>query len=99
MLTGRPVRECWNALCCGWRLKSLRTVVTTMKLLDILLGRPLANEEEQKTKIGALGGVPLLGLDGLGSSAYGPEAALTILLPLGAAGLVYIGPVVLVILV
>jgi amino acid transporter len=30
-------------------------------------------------------------LDGLGSSAYGPEAALTILIPLGAASLSYIG--------
>src|SRR5205823_5286431 len=36
-------------------------------------------------------GVPAMGLDGLSSSAYGPEAALTILLPLGAAGLAYIG--------
>src|SRR4051812_18930167 len=32
-----------------------------------------------------------MGLDGLGSSAYGPEAALTILIPLGAASLSYIG--------
>ncbi len=32
-----------------------------------------------------------MGLDGLSSSAYGPEAALTILMPLGAAGLAYIG--------
>ena len=39
-----------------------------------------------------------MGLDGLTSSAYGPEAALTILLPLGAAGLAYIGPITLVIL-
>ncbi len=28
-----------------------------------------------------------MGLDGLGSAAYGPEAALTVLAPLGAAGL------------
>jgi hypothetical protein len=32
-----------------------------------------------------------MGLDGLGSSAYGPEAALTVLIPLGAASLAYIG--------
>ncbi len=32
-----------------------------------------------------------MGLDGLSSSAYGPEAALTILIPLGAAGLSWIG--------
>ncbi|MFP3547354.1 amino acid permease [Rhizobium sp. SIMBA_035] len=34
-----------------------------------------------------------MGLDGLGSSSYGPEAALTVLIPLGAMGLVYLGPV------
>src|SRR5208282_1653090 len=35
----------------------------------------------------------MLGLDALGSAAYGPEAALTLLIPLGAAGLRYIGPI------
>jgi hypothetical protein len=35
-----------------------------------------------------------MGLDGLGSSSYGPEAALTILIPLGALGLAYLGPVI-----
>ncbi len=39
-----------------------------------------------------LTGIPLLGLDALGSAAYGPEAALTVLIPLGAAGLAYISP-------
>ncbi|WP_425171014.1 APC family permease [Legionella sp.] len=34
-------------------------------------------------------GVPALGLDALSSTAYGPEAALTILLPLGVVGLNY----------
>jgi amino acid transporter len=34
-----------------------------------------------------------MGLDGLGSSSYGPEAALTVMIPLGAAGLVWLGPV------
>src|SRR5438270_5168672 len=48
--------------------------------------------------MGVAAGVPAMGLDGLTSSAYGPEAALTILLPLGAAGLAYIGPITLVIL-
>ena len=43
-------------------------------------------------------GIPMLGLDALSSSAYGPEAALTILLPLGAAGLAYLAPITLIIL-
>ena len=70
-----------------------------MSLLDKLLGRPLASSEQGEQKIGFLSGVPTFGLDGLSSAAYGPEAALTILLPLGAVGLVYIGPIILVILV
>jgi len=70
-----------------------------MSLLDKLLGRPLASSEQGEQKIGFLSGVPTFGLDGLSSAAYGPEAALTILLPLGAVGLAYIGPIILVILV
>ena len=41
----------------------------------------------------------MLGLDALGSAAYGPEAALTLLLPLGALGLSYILPISLLIIV
>src|SRR2546430_4558165 len=40
-----------------------------------------------------------MGLDGLGSSAYGPEAALTILIPLGAEGLHLMRPIMAGILV
>jgi amino acid transporter len=67
-------------------------------MLDRLLGKPLASHQEEEQKVGVLAGIPMLGLDALSSSAYGPEAALTILLPLGALGLAYIGPIVLVIL-
>jgi amino acid transporter len=67
-------------------------------ILDALLGKPLASSEEAEQKIGVAAGVPVLGLDGLSSSAYGPEAALTILLPLGAGSLASIGPITAVIL-
>ena len=40
----------------------------------------------------------MLGLDALSSAAYGPEAALTILLPLGIGGIAWIGPLTGVIL-
>ena len=53
---------------------------------DFLFGRRLASAEEEENKIGTLAGVPVLGLDALSSAAYGPEAALTLLLPLGASG-------------
>src|SRR5438045_7737115 len=69
-----------------------------MTVMNLILGRPLASSEQEEVKIGVVAGVPAMGLDGLTSSAYGPEAALTVLLPLGAAGLAYIGPITLVIL-
>ena len=53
-----------------------------MSFLDKVLGKPLASSEEEEQKIRVLAGIPILGLDGLSSAAYGPEAALTILLPL-----------------
>jgi len=64
-----------------------------MSLIDLLLGRPLKSDEDRNERIGVLAGVPMLGLDALSSAAYGPEAALTLLIPLGAAGLRYIGPI------
>ena len=70
-----------------------------MRLVDRLFGQPLASSEEGEQKIGVFAGVPSLGLDGLSSAAYGPEAALTILLPLGVLGLNYIGPITLIILI
>ncbi len=69
-----------------------------MSILDTLLGKPLASSEEEEEKIGVAAGVPIFGLDAVSSSAYGPEAALTILMPLGAAGLGYVGPITVVIL-
>src|SRR5579862_4020169 len=62
-------------------------------LMNFLFGRPLASSEERAEKIGAAAGIPIFGLDALSSAAYGPEAALTLLIPLGAAGIAYIVPV------
>jgi amino acid transporter len=70
-----------------------------MKLSRLLLGRRLATHEQAEHKFGVLAGVPALGLDGLASSSYGPEAALAILIPVGALGLSYIGPIILAILI
>jgi amino acid transporter len=63
-----------------------------------LLGRPLANREGSAHEIGIGEAVPAIGLDGLSSSAYGPEAALSIMAAAGAAGLAALEPVMLVIL-
>jgi len=62
-------------------------------LVDAVLGRPLASDEEEGQRIGAIAGIPVFGLDALSSAAYGPEAALTVLLPVGAAGVGFIGPI------
>ena len=64
-----------------------------MALADYLFGRALATDEEGEQRVGVSAGIPMLGLDALGSAAYGPEAALTLLIPLGAAGIGYIGPI------
>src|SRR5215469_8262947 len=64
-----------------------------MALIDTILGRPLASSEAGEQRLGANAGVATFGLDALSSAAYGPEAALTVLLPLGAAGLTYIVPI------
>ncbi|MGZ3711001.1 MAG: APC family permease [Bdellovibrionota bacterium] len=64
-----------------------------MEIFDRLLGKHLSNAEEHQQKVGPLAGVPMLGLDGLSSSAYGPEAAATVLLPLGVLGATYVVPI------
>src|ERR1700681_1006166 len=63
-----------------------------MGFIDILFGRPLASSEDEGQRISPTQGIPTFGLDALSSAAYGPEAALTILLPLGLVGVRYIVP-------
>jgi amino acid transporter len=62
-------------------------------LVELLFGRPLRTDEQDEQRIGAARGIPVLGLDALSSAAYGPEAALTVLIPLGAAATIYIAPI------
>src|SRR5579883_1320772 len=64
-----------------------------MSFMNWLLGRPLRTSEERGEKLNARAGIPIFGLDALSSAAYGPEAALTLLIPLGAAGDSYIIPI------
>jgi amino acid transporter len=64
-----------------------------MALLDLVLGRALSSAEDQDERVGSLAGVSVFGLDALSSAAYGPEAALTVLIPLGVAGLKFSLPI------
>jgi len=63
-----------------------------LSIIDFLLGKPLATSEERAEQIGVAAGIPIFGLDALSSAAYGPEAAMTLLIPLGLAGIGYIMP-------
>ncbi len=64
-----------------------------MSIATLLVGRRLANREMESRKIGAFEAVPAMGLDGLGSAAYGPEAMLTVLAAIGATGLGAVQPI------
>ena len=70
-----------------------------MSLFDVLFGRPLANSEQRAEHVGPTAGLPIFGLDALSSAAYGPEAALTLLIPLGLMGVRYIVPISLAIII
>src|SRR5271168_4456980 len=64
-----------------------------MNILDLVVGKPIKTSDERAEQIGPAQGIPIFGLDGLSSAAYGPEAALSLLLPLGLLGVRYIVPV------
>lgn len=64
-----------------------------MNILDVIVGKPIKSSDERAEQIGPAQGIPIFGLDGLSSAAYGPEAALSLLIPLGLVGVRYIVPV------
>src|SRR5580693_4239419 len=64
-----------------------------MAMLDFILGRPLASEEDKDERVGPGAGISVFGLDALSSAAYGPEAALTVLIPLGVYGIGFSLPI------
>jgi amino acid transporter len=69
-----------------------------MNLIDVIVGKPLRTSDERAEQIGVSAGIPIFGLDALSSAAYGPEAALSLLIPLGLLGVRYIVPVSLAII-
>src|SRR5258705_413855 len=70
-----------------------------MPVTDALFGRALATSEERAEQVGPSAGIGIFGLDAISSAAYGPEAALTLLIPLGLLGVHYIVPVIAAILI
>ncbi len=69
-----------------------------MSFFDLILGKPLRSVDERAEHIGFIAGIPVFGLDALSSAAYGPEAALTLLIPLGMMGIAHIVPISLAII-
>jgi amino acid transporter len=70
-----------------------------MSVINSLFGRPLRSSDELTERLGAAAGIPVFGLDALSSAAYGPEAALALLIPLGVAGISYIVPITICIVI
>src|SRR6202165_4204351 len=64
-----------------------------MNILDLVVGKPIKTSDERAEQIGPAQGIPIFGLDALSSAAYGPEAALSLLIPLGVLGVQYIIPI------
>lgn len=64
-----------------------------MSIINACFGKPLSTLEERGERLGPLAGIPVFGLDALSSAAYGPEAALALLIGLGAMGVHYIVPI------
>ncbi len=64
-----------------------------MDIVNLIFGKPLKSTEERAEQIGPTEGIPIFGLDALSSAAYGPEAALSLLIPLGLLGVRYIVPI------
>jgi len=64
-----------------------------MNILDLIVGKPIKTSDERAEQIGIQEGIPIFGLDALSSAAYGPEAALSLLIPLGLLGVQYIIPI------
>jgi amino acid transporter len=64
-----------------------------MDILDLVVGKPIKTSDERAEQIGPAQGIPIFGLDALSSAAYGPEAALSLLIPVGLLGVRYIVPI------
>ena len=64
-----------------------------MALSDFILGRHLGSDEDKDERVGPMTGISVFGLDALSSAANGPEAALTVLISLGIAGVGFSLPI------
>src|SRR5215470_10324841 len=78
---------------CGTNPDPRRYPRLAMNIINLIFGKPLRTSEERAEQIGPTEGIPIFGLDALSSAAYGPEAALSLLIPLGLLGVQYLVPI------
>ncbi|HEU5078958.1 MAG TPA: APC family permease [Opitutaceae bacterium] len=64
-----------------------------MNWSERIFGRPLRTDEQSNETLGIWAGIAVLGLDAIASASYGPEAALTALIPLGGRASAEIIPI------
>src|ERR1700732_3181235 len=64
-----------------------------MNILDLVVGKPIRTSDERAKQTRPPPGIPIFGLGALISAPYGPEAALSLLIPLGLLGVQYIVPI------
>jgi hypothetical protein len=70
-----------------------------MSIVDAILGKPVASSDSEKQELTVWTGVPVLGLDALASTSYGPEGALTVLAATGVAGVHYLPLIIILVVV
>jgi hypothetical protein len=70
-----------------------KIVPSLMDIIDLVVGKPIKTSDERAEQIGPAQGIIIFGLDALSSAAYGPEAALSLLIPVGLLGVPYIIPI------
>ncbi|MGA2992074.1 MAG: hypothetical protein ABSD88_16480 [Candidatus Korobacteraceae bacterium] len=64
-----------------------------MDIIDLVVGKPIKTSDKRAEQIGPAQGIPIFGLEALSLAAYGPEAALSLLIPVGLLGVRYIIPI------
>lgn len=62
----------------------------SLKLRTVILGHPLATQNDDEAKVGVRGGVPVFGSDIISSQGYAPDEILYVLLLAGTLGYSYI---------
>src|SRR6202171_1087998 len=88
LLIPRPT-QCRISFFSAW---TVHWTLSLINIVDLVVGNPIKTSDERAEQIGPAQGIPIFGLDGLSSAAYGPEAALSLLAPLGLLGVRYIVP-------